>query len=79
MKAIQDMKDLVEGINERFYELGDKRRIVIRRTSDKWLVQAVCPDGFRFDLFKDTQRTMLVWLRAYYSGLIVPRTPCYSL
>jgi hypothetical protein len=79
MKAIQDMKDLVEGINERICELGDKRRIVIRRTSDKWLVQAVCPDGFRFDLCKDTQRTISVWLRAYYRGLLMPRTPCYSL
>jgi hypothetical protein len=72
--TIQDMKDLVEGINERICELGDKRRIVIRRTSDKWLVQAVCPNKFRFDLLKANQRTMLVWLRAYYRGLLMPRT-----
>lgn len=75
MKAtIKDMKDFVEAINERICELGDKRRLVIRRRrNSKWLVQAVCPDGFRFDLCKDTQKIVSVWLSAYYRGLLMPR------
>lgn len=78
--TIKDMKDLVEAINERITQLGDKRRLVIRRRTSEWLVQAFCSEDekIRFDLFKANQQTVSVWLGAYYRGLLMPRTPCYS-
>jgi len=82
MKAtIKDMKDFVEAINERICELGDKRRLVIRRRrNSEWLVQAVCSEDekIRFDMCKANQQTVSVWLSAYYRGLLMPRTTPFS-
>lgn len=79
MKAtIKEMKDYVEAINERITELGDKRRLVLRRRTNEWAVQVICSEDrkIRFDMFKANQQVVSVWLSAYYRGLLMPRTVC---
>jgi hypothetical protein len=75
----EELEDFVAGINECLYELGDARKVGLRRgASSEWVVTAVSRndtsnDPIYFEMCSYPAATCLAWLRGYYRGLLVER------
>ena len=75
----EELEDFVAGINECLYELGDARKVQLRRgPSSEWVVTAVSSldPSIYIEVCQYPAAECLAWLRGYYRGLFVPRQTC---